>query len=123
MKNQSSLPCPDLCSFIHSGCFYSASSSPLLLRGASDTARILCRSFTPKRHRQLRVKDLPKVPTPATLRMKGAESTNEPPRLTSYAIGVNRGCGGLTTPEFLEWRVVVSPRNIVKSCNVQEYEA
>src|SRR6218665_675031 len=27
------------------------------------TARILCRSFTPKRHRQLRVKDLPKVPT------------------------------------------------------------
>src|SRR6218665_2497652 len=27
------------------------------------TARILCRSFTPKRHRQLRVKDLLKVPT------------------------------------------------------------
>jgi len=26
-------------------------------------ARILCRSFTPKRHRQLRVKDLPKVYT------------------------------------------------------------
>jgi len=36
---------------------------PLLLRGATDTARILCQSFTPKRHRQLRVKDLPKVPT------------------------------------------------------------
>src|SRR6218665_1874459 len=50
-------------SFIHSGHFYSASSSPLLLRSAADTARILCRSFTPKRHRQLRVKDLPKVPT------------------------------------------------------------
>src|SRR6218665_2954260 len=30
---------------------------------ALSTARILCRSFTPKRHRQLRVKDLPKVPT------------------------------------------------------------
>src|SRR6218665_330070 len=45
--------------FIHSGHFYSASSSPLLLRRAPDTARILCRSFTPKRHRQLRVKDLP----------------------------------------------------------------
>src|SRR6218665_1638765 len=28
-----------------------------------DTARILCRSFMPKRHRQLRVKELPKVPT------------------------------------------------------------
>jgi len=50
-------------SFIHSCYFYGASSSPLLLRGAPDTARILCRSFTPKRHRQLRVKDLPNVPT------------------------------------------------------------
>ena len=49
-------------SFIHSDYFYSASSSPLLLRGAPDTARILCRSFTPKRHRQLRAKNLPKVP-------------------------------------------------------------
>ena len=47
--------------FIHSGYFYSASSSPLLLRGALDTARILCRNFTPKRHRQLWAKDLPKV--------------------------------------------------------------
>ena len=44
---------------------FSASSSPLLglLRKAPDIAQILCRSFTPKRHRQLRVKDLPKVPT------------------------------------------------------------
>src|SRR6218665_561618 len=52
-------------SFIHSGYFYSASSSPLLLRGAPDTARIpvLCQSFMPKRHRQLRGKDFPKVPT------------------------------------------------------------
>src|SRR6218665_3675098 len=48
--------------FIHSGYFYSASSRPLLLRGAPDTAQVLCQSFTPKRHRQLRVKDLPKVP-------------------------------------------------------------
>src|SRR6218665_4089769 len=47
----------------HSGYFDSASSSPLLLRGAPETARILCRSFTPKRHRQLRVKNLPTVPT------------------------------------------------------------
>src|SRR6218665_393415 len=49
-------------SFIHSGHFYSASSSPLLLRSAPDTAWILCRSFTLQHHRQLRVKDLPKVP-------------------------------------------------------------
>ena len=50
-------------SFIHSDHFYSASSSTLQLRNAPDTAQILCRSFTPKRHRQLWVKDLPKVPT------------------------------------------------------------
>src|SRR6218665_633301 len=36
-------------SFIHSGHFYSAPSSPLLLRGLPTTARILYRSFTPKR--------------------------------------------------------------------------
>src|SRR6218665_2316349 len=48
---------------IHSGYFYSASSSPLAHGGAHDTARIQCRSLTPKRHRQLRVKDFPKVPT------------------------------------------------------------
>src|SRR6218665_2611187 len=74
-------------SFVDSGYFYSASSSPLLLRGAPDTARIMCRSFTPKRHRQLRVKDLSKAPTrrlerDSTLRTKGDESTNEPPRPT-----------------------------------------
>jgi len=48
--------------FIHSDHFYSTSSSPLLLRGAPDTAWILCQNFTPKCHRQLWVKDLPKVP-------------------------------------------------------------
>ena len=45
-------------SFIPSGYFYSASSRPLLLRGANDTVCIPL-----KRNRQLRVKDLPKVPT------------------------------------------------------------
>ena len=74
-------------SCIHSGYFYSASSSPLLLSSAPDTARILCRSFTPKRHRQLRVKDLPKVPTwrlewDSNLRLKVIDSTNAPPRPT-----------------------------------------
>jgi len=49
--------------FIHSRYFYSASSSPLLLRGAPDAAQILCQSFMLKRHRQLQVKNLPKVPT------------------------------------------------------------
>jgi len=64
---------------------YSASSSPLLLRFAPDTARILCRSFTPKNdHSQLRLKDLGFEPT--TLRTKGVESTNEPPRLRPFIL-------------------------------------
>src|SRR6218665_4043203 len=75
-----------MCLFIHSGYLYRASSSPLLLRGVPDTARILCRSFMQKRHRQLRVKDLPKVQyvaaragfEPTTIRSN--ESTNELPR-------------------------------------------
>ena len=50
-------------SVIYSGNFYSVSSSPLLLRSAPNTARILYRNFTPKRHGKLWVKDLPKVPT------------------------------------------------------------
>src|SRR6218665_1150774 len=45
-------------SFIHSIRFYSASSCLRLHRSAPDTARILCRSFTPNRNRKLRVKDL-----------------------------------------------------------------
>jgi len=36
---------------IHSGYFYSASSSPQLFRGAPETARILSQNFTTKRHR------------------------------------------------------------------------
>jgi len=47
---------------IYSGYFCSPSSSQLLLRGAPYTVP-MCRSLTPKRHRQLRVEDLPKVPT------------------------------------------------------------
>jgi len=70
-------------SFIHSGYFYSASSS---LRVASDTARILCQSFTPKHHGQTVSEGLALGPyvaaraglEPATLRTKGVESTNVP---------------------------------------------
>src|SRR6218665_3217717 len=56
-------------------------------RCAADTPRLLCRTFTPKRHRQLRAKDLPKVLTwrlerDSNQRPFGVESTNanEPPR-------------------------------------------
>src|SRR6218665_3016255 len=53
-----------LVEFIYSGYFYSASSSPLLLRGAPDYCVDTCvRDNTPKRYRQLRVKDLPELPT------------------------------------------------------------
>src|SRR6218665_253830 len=72
-------------SFIHSGYFYSALSSPLLLRSAPDTARILCRGFTLKRHRQQRVKDLLKVPTwwldrDLNPRLSGREASTLPKR-------------------------------------------
>src|SRR6218665_3469598 len=50
-------------SFIHSGHFYSATSSPLLLRGAPDYSTDTVSEFHAEAHRQLQVKDLPKVPT------------------------------------------------------------
>src|SRR6218665_2832078 len=50
-------------SFIHSGHFYSAPSSPLQLRGAPDYSTDTVSEFHAEAHRQLQVKDLPKVPT------------------------------------------------------------
>ena len=50
-------------SFIHSGHFYSAPSSPLLLRGAPDYSADTVSEFHAEAHSQLQVKDLPKVPT------------------------------------------------------------
>src|SRR6218665_1770406 len=47
-------------SFIHSGYFYSAPSSPLLLRGAPDYSTDTVSEFHAEAHRQLQVKDLPK---------------------------------------------------------------
>src|SRR6218665_1549996 len=55
--------------FLHSLAFFfhsfmqAISIAPLQVHYYLDAARIMCRSFTSKRHRQLRVKDLPKVPT------------------------------------------------------------
>src|SRR6218665_571535 len=76
----------------HSGTFYCASSSPLLLTSALDTARILCRSFTPKHHRQLAQGPYEAASAgfqPATLRMKVIESTNVPPRHTNVPETIN----------------------------------
>src|SRR6218665_950537 len=50
-------------SLIHSGHFYSAPSSPLPLRGAPDYSTDTVSEFHAEAHRQLQVKDLPKVPT------------------------------------------------------------
>src|SRR6218665_4207490 len=77
-------------SFIHSCHLYSASPSLLLLRSAPDIAQILCRSFTPKRHRQFRVKDFAQGPyvanrvrfEPTTLWSKGFDTTDAPPHPT-----------------------------------------
>src|SRR6218665_1756710 len=58
--------CPStdfFCSFIHSGHFYSAPSSPLLLRGAPDYSTDTVSEFHAEAHRQLQVQDLPKAPT------------------------------------------------------------
>ena len=49
--------------FIHSGHYNSAPSSPLLLRGAPDYSTDTVSEFHAEAHRQLQVKDLPKVPT------------------------------------------------------------
>src|SRR6218665_688528 len=54
---------PGIHSFIHFGHFYSAPSSPLLLRGAPDYCTDTVSEFHAEAHRQLQVKDLPKVPT------------------------------------------------------------
>ena len=71
-------------SFIHSGHFYSAPSSPLPLRGAPDSARMS--EFHAEAHRQLQVKDLAKVPTwrlerESNPRPSGWKSSPQPRRL------------------------------------------
>src|SRR6218665_1411157 len=76
---------------IHSGHFYSAPSSPLLLGGAPDYNTDTVSEFHAEAHRQLQVKDLPKVPPyvaaragvePTTFRLKVIDSIKAPPRPT-----------------------------------------
>ena len=76
---------------IHSGYFYSTFSNPLLLRGTSNTAWILCWRFTPKRHRTAS-EGLAQGPyVAARVRFEHAnrltqctELTNEPPHPTNH---------------------------------------
>src|SRR6218665_1379520 len=74
-------------SYNNSGYFYSASSSPLLLRGAPDTARIVS-DTVPEFHAEgIWREGLAKGSyvaaragvEPMTLRAKGVDSTNVPP--------------------------------------------
>ena len=72
-------------SFIHSGHFYSAPWSPLLLRGAPDYSTDTVLEFHAEAHRQLQVKDLPKVPTwrlerESNPRPSGWKSSSQPRR-------------------------------------------
>src|SRR6218665_190208 len=70
-------------SFIHSGHFYNAPSSPLLLRGAPDYSTDTESEFHAEAHRQMRVKDLPKARAgvePTTLWLKVIVLTKAPPR-------------------------------------------
>ena len=77
--------------FIHSGHFYSATSSTLLLRGAPDYSTDTVSEFHAEAHRQHQAKDLPNAQgpyvvgvEPTTLRLKVIVSTKAPPRPTTY---------------------------------------
>src|SRR6218665_4054848 len=70
-------------SFIYSGHFHSASSSPLLLRGAPCYITNTVSEFHAEAHRQLQAKDLPKVPTwrlerESNPRPSGSKSSSQP---------------------------------------------
>src|SRR6218665_1422535 len=75
-------------SFIHSGHFYSAPSSPLLLRGASDYSTGYCIGVSPRSAQATAGKGLLQGPyvaaragvEPTTLRLKVIVSTKAPPR-------------------------------------------
>src|SRR6218665_2303681 len=82
-------------SFIHSGHFYSTSSSPLLLRGAHDYSTDTVSEFHAETHRQSSVsKGLAQGPymaaragvEPATLRLRVIDLTIAPPRPTIIII-------------------------------------
>ena|SRR6218665_3842542 len=57
------IPAISMYAFIHSGHFYSASSSPLLLRGAPDYSTNTVSEIRAESHMQLQVKHLPMVST------------------------------------------------------------
>src|SRR6218665_3509577 len=81
-----------MCVFIHSGYFYSASSSPLLLRGAPDYSTNTVSEFHAEAPQATAGKGLAQGPyvaaragvEPTTLRLKVIDSTNAPPRPTMY---------------------------------------
>ena len=86
------------------------SIAPLQVHYCSETARILCRTFTPKRHRQLQVNYLPKVSMwrrdrDSNPRPFGRKATNQPmshhaPQFRSSRSVAIKKIGGFRFPEF-----------------------
>src|SRR6218665_855650 len=83
------------CSFIYSGHFYSAPSSPLLLTGAPHYGTDTVSEFHAEAHRKLQVKNLlaqgfyvadKAGVKPATLRLRVIDLTNAPPRPTQLIL-------------------------------------
>src|SRR6218665_852765 len=95
-------------SFIHSGHFYSASSSPLLglLRGAPDCSTDIVSEFHAEAHRQLA--QGPYVVAragvePTTLRLRVIDLTNVPPCPTNFKLSSLTGLGlASAVPRWLE---------------------
>jgi len=72
-------------SFIHSGHCYRAPLSPLLLRDAPDHSTDTVSGFHAEAHRQLQIKNMPKVPTwrlerESNPRPSGWKSSSKPRR-------------------------------------------
>ena len=91
------LPSGMVSSFIHSGYFYSASSSPLLLRGVPEYSPDTVSEFHAEAPQATASEGLAQGPCvaalavfePATIRTKGDESTNDPPRPNSISSQFN----------------------------------
>ena len=83
--------------FIHSGHFYSAPSSPLLLRGAPDTARIPFPEFHAEAPQATVSYERAQGPymavragvEPITLRTKCVDSTKAPPRPVEWLMEID----------------------------------
>ena len=115
-------------SFIHSGHFYSAPSSPLLLRGAPDYSMDTVPEFHAEAHRQLQVKDFPKVPMwrlerESNPRPSGWMSSSQPRRHhVPRGPQINPPFGQIKFSNIMQcnntftWYLVMSPVTCIHAC-------